>query len=221
MPANSPSTAPTSAPTLIWDWNGTLLDDLQMTMLCINELLEEYDLPSLTIPRYRQIFQFPVKNYYELAGFDFAQESFEVLAQKFISKYYSHLSEVSLYLGVESILKWYDERGYKQYILSAMENTTLTRNVEELGIAGNFRKIYGLNHIYASGKLDLGRQLIQTEGLTPETSWIIGDTWHDAEISNQLHLNFVYVPWGHQAVEVFNPLPDYRINSLKDLQSLV
>ena len=82
---------------IIWDWNGTLLDDLQMTMLCINELLEEYDLPSLTIPRYRQIFRFPVKDYYELAGFDFAQESFEVLAQKFISNYYSHLSEVSLY----------------------------------------------------------------------------------------------------------------------------
>ena len=102
-----------------------------------------------------------------------------------------------------------------------MESTTLTQNVEKLGIAGYFQKIYGLNHIYASGKLDLGRQLVQTEGLDPKNSWMIGDTLHDAEISHQLHFNFVFVPWGHQAVEVFHPSPVHRINSLKDLLSIV
>ncbi|MHA1520634.1 MAG: HAD family hydrolase [Promethearchaeota archaeon] len=210
-----------STPVLIWDWNGTLLDDLQVTMQCINELLEEYDLPSLTITRYRQIFQFPVKNYYELAGFDFAEAPFEILAQKFISNYYRHLPEISLYPGVESILKWFDERGYTQYILSAMENNTLNQNVKKLGIAGYFKKIYGLNHIYASGKLDLGHHLVQTEGMTNGNTWMMGDTAHDAEISSQLQFNFVFVPWGHQDLSVIQPPPVHRIKTLSDLISIL
>ncbi len=56
---------------LIWDWNGTLLDDVRMCVNVMNVLLDKYALPELTCEKYKQVFDFPVKDYYANLGFDF------------------------------------------------------------------------------------------------------------------------------------------------------
>ena len=33
--------------TIVWDWNGTLLDDVELCMTSINRLLQEHHLPQL------------------------------------------------------------------------------------------------------------------------------------------------------------------------------
>ena len=63
--------------TIIWDWNGTLLDDVDICIDIINELLSIRNQQPLTRSRYREIFTFPVKDYYSKAGFDFTQEPFD------------------------------------------------------------------------------------------------------------------------------------------------
>ena len=62
---------------IIWDWNGTLLDDVELCINSMNLLLKERNLQALTIDRYREIFTFPVKEYYQKAGFNFKTENFE------------------------------------------------------------------------------------------------------------------------------------------------
>ena len=64
---------------VIWDWNGTLLDDNWLCVEVMNTLLSSRNLPLLTLERYRDIFDFPVKNYYEKLGFNFKKESFEIV----------------------------------------------------------------------------------------------------------------------------------------------
>jgi len=63
--------------TIIWDWNGTLLNDVDICVESINILLSERGHKPLSKSLYREIFTFPVKAYYELAGFDFTNESFD------------------------------------------------------------------------------------------------------------------------------------------------
>ena len=54
---------------IIWDWNGTLLDDLDVSMAALNEVLKSEQLPLvLDKEEYRQYFQFPVIKYYEKVG---------------------------------------------------------------------------------------------------------------------------------------------------------
>ena len=62
--------------TIIWDWNGTLLNDLRLCVKTINSLLEKRSLPVLTTSSYKEVFSFPVKDYYEKVGFDFSKEDF-------------------------------------------------------------------------------------------------------------------------------------------------
>ena len=49
---------------IIWDYNGTLLNDVKLCVTIINEMLKARNLPVMSIERYRKLFDFPVKDYY-------------------------------------------------------------------------------------------------------------------------------------------------------------
>jgi phosphoglycolate phosphatase len=69
---------------IIWDWNGTLLNDLDFCISTINILLKKRELPLLNHYSYKEVFSFPVKDYYQAVGFDFSKEDFAIPAQEFI-----------------------------------------------------------------------------------------------------------------------------------------
>ena len=69
--------------TIIWDWNGTLLDDAEMCLEAINIMLKKRNLPELSMERYRDVFTFPVIEYYREVGFDFTLEAWDPVATEF------------------------------------------------------------------------------------------------------------------------------------------
>jgi len=90
---------------IIWDWNGTLLNDVDLCFSVINEVLAKRELqPIKDINTYRDIFGFPVIDYYRRAGFSFDTEPFEIPAAEFIELYYSDNSRFKLYDGAAEML---------------------------------------------------------------------------------------------------------------------
>jgi len=73
---------------ILWDWNGTLLNDQTICIDAMNRLLVKRGLPLLTEEKYRRVFTFPVKTYYAQLGFDFAKEPFEIPALEFMEQYH-------------------------------------------------------------------------------------------------------------------------------------
>jgi phosphoglycolate phosphatase len=65
---------------IIWDWNGTLIDDLDIAVKSICTLLVEHELPEISVEKYRNVFGFPVRKYYEDIGFDLSKHSFDQLS---------------------------------------------------------------------------------------------------------------------------------------------
>ena len=49
---------------VIWDWNGTIIDDAYLCVEVMNQVLKNRDLPLINISSYRKNFCFPVKKYY-------------------------------------------------------------------------------------------------------------------------------------------------------------
>ena len=82
---------------IIWDWNGTFLNDVDYCRRIINRILVENELPKLSLEKYREIFTFPVQDYYKEAGLDFSKTSFEILGKEFIDEYESKKLTCSLY----------------------------------------------------------------------------------------------------------------------------
>ena len=67
---------------LFWDFNGTLLNDVIPDFCTANRLLERHGLPKLnSLEEYRNVFHFPVIEYYRALGYDFSKVPYEVLVR--------------------------------------------------------------------------------------------------------------------------------------------
>ena len=51
-------------PHIVWDWNGTLLDDVDAGIGALNRMLADRGLPAITRDFYRARFRFPVRPLY-------------------------------------------------------------------------------------------------------------------------------------------------------------
>jgi len=186
---------------IIWDYNGTLLNDVNLCVEVINDMLSERALPLMTVPKYRELFDFPVKDYYAKAGFDFEKESFEIVGTEFIVEYDKRQKTSKLHSGVKELLFEIKESGIKQSVLSARKEEQLLEELKHLGIYNYFEKIAGLNDHYAGGKTELGIKLISKLNIPKSKILMIGDTKHDAEVAKEVGINCILLSHGHHTKE--------------------
>jgi phosphoglycolate phosphatase len=186
---------------IIWDWNGTLLDDLDLSIEVMNTMLTRRDLPRLERARYHALFDFPVRRYYERLGFDPARDSFEQLSVEFISGYDARRLGAVLHRGVANTLAAVRAAGVGQSILSAYRHETLHEIVAHFGLTAHFDHISGLDNIHAHSKVALGRELVTRLGIAPAEILLVGDTLHDREVARALGVACALVAAGHHPAE--------------------
>lgn len=185
--------------TIIWDWNGTLLDDAEMCVASINTMLKERKLTELSLAAYRDIFTFPVIEYYKKAGFDFTAELWEPVAMQFMNLYFRALPACRLTYEAKETLDFFKNRGFGQAIISAMQHDALIESVGNLNISNYFSYIGGIGDHYGGGKVENARNYFEKAGLIPQHVTLVGDTIHDSEVANELQINCVLLASGHQS----------------------
>ncbi len=186
---------------IVWDWNGTLLDDLDAGVNTLNRMLERRDLPLLTTEQYKEQFGFPVEPFYQQVGFDLKRESFHEISVDFVRTYDEFAPDVRLHPEVIETLQALREAGMKQYILSALREELLKPMVEAFGLAPYFSQVCGSDNIYAIGKIDRGRRMVEMYGIRPEETLMIGDTLHDAEVAEALEFDILLYTGGHNSAD--------------------
>lgn len=203
---------------IIWDWNGTLLNDLDIVVGAINNLLGNRNLELLTIEKYLAVFTFPVREYYEQIGFDFTIEAFEIPAIEFITLYNKAVETCGLHVEVVPLLSRLQSAGYRQFILSAMEQEQLEKTVDDNGINHFFEDLSGLTNHFAVSKVANGISLIKKYGLNPERTLLVGDTIHDYEVAQAIGCNCVLVAKGHQSKERLLATGAHVLDSLGEFE---
>ncbi|GIS71939.1 MAG: phosphatase [Candidatus Neomarinimicrobiota bacterium] len=208
---------------IIWDWNGTMLDDRWLTIAAMNSVLVKRNMDELTEDQYLQLFTFPVKEYYRRIGFDFERESFSVLGTEFINQYNARAFEPQLHDGIINLIAGLNKNGVSHSILSASSQDILDKLVGHHSIGHFFIAVLGQDNHYAYGKIATGKEWINKLGIDPKHTLFIGDTEHDLEVANSIGAHCALLSWGHTHVErleknevkVFNALSDlkYWINS--------
>jgi phosphoglycolate phosphatase len=202
---------------VIWDWNGTLLDDVDLVVRIVNELFTEYGVPSLTPCRYKQIFDFPVRLYYERAGLDFSKHDFRQVSEKFCARFEERVYTARLFSGVPRILETLRQAGVRQFILSGTEQQALHRMVGRYGLAALFDTARGLDDHLAAGKVDAGHDLVDRYQIETGRAVMIGDTAHDAEVARELGMECLLVASGHHSPERLSGLGFPVFDSLSAL----
>jgi len=205
---------------IVWDWNGTLLNDAWLCVEVMNQMLAERGLPSITLEIYRNLFNFPVKDYYLELGYDFEKESFEKVGMEFMILYNSRQKECHLHERVPQLLAEIARKGYSQSILSAREQNELRQETGEREVGQFFQLIYGLDDHYAHGKTDVGIKLLNDLGIPKERLLFIGDTGHDAEVADEIGIQCILVPNGHHSFERLKKFNKPIIHSLQELLNI-
>lgn len=204
---------------VIWDWNGTLLNDVFISLNSVNQLLSGKNLKILNCDHYRDVFTFPVREYYERIGFDFSIEPFEVIAHQFIEIYNKAVQNCHLHKEARPVLEYIKNCGLKQYILSAMEQGLLEETVKLNNIHSYFEGLYGLDNKFATSKIEIGISLIDKNKLEPLQTLLIGDTIHDYHVAKVIGCQCILVANGHQSKYRLESTGETVIESLWELIS--
>jgi phosphoglycolate phosphatase len=202
---------------IIWDWNGTILDDTKLCVDIINSMLTKRNKSTITEKIYSDIFDFPVKKYYQKAGFEFQKESFENLSMEYMSIYEKRKYECNLhsyFLNIQPLIK---SKGIKQSILSAYAEEYLIDILSYFSILDNFIYVSGLKHILADSKIDNGIKLIEKINVPKKNCIFIGDTIHDIDAAEAMKIEYCLLPSGHNSMQRLKSRTDKIIRNFTDI----
>lgn len=183
---------------IVWDWNGTLLDDTWLCCESLNRLLAEDGRAPVDPEHYRRIFEFPVIKVYQAIGFAPDETAFRALSVRFMAAYEARKHECDLHPGSIELIDTLSAAGKTHSILSAYERVLLGSTLSGLGLSGRFRKLCGGDDIHAGSKEDRARIHLHDLAVNPHDTLYIGDTTHDLEAARAMGVDCLLVAHGHQ-----------------------
>lgn len=186
---------------IIWDWNGTLLDDLHHAVNIINQILVDHHLKPTSRAEYQESFTFPVRNYYQKLGFNFEQHSFESISHRFVETYMKTVLHCRMFQHSLPLLQVAVDHDLVQSILSASDQDSLNFVVKNYKIEDFFDHVMGIEDKLATSKLHKGKELIQKSLIPASETLLIGDTEHDLEVGQELGVEVVLIAHGHNSLQ--------------------
>jgi phosphoglycolate phosphatase len=206
---------------VIWDFNGTLLDDVDCCVDSLNTLLAERALPGLLRADYLARFGFPVRDFYLNLGFDFEREDFDRVSATFIAGYRARLHHAAAHAGAHDALLAVQRAGVPQSVVSAMELTLLRTLLERFELHAYMTHVRGLDHLNANSKIALGVSLQRELALEPQEILLVGDTLHDHELAQAIGCHCLLFVGGHQTSARLHASGAPLIDSLAEVARFV
>ena len=205
---------------VLWDFNGTILDDVAVGIDSVNVLLRKRGISELSsVEQYRKAFGFPIIEYYKRIGFDFSKEPFSKVAVEWVDEYLSRVPSAKVNAGALEMLGLFKKSGLKQILVSATEEKMLKKQLADLGLLSFFDEILGLDNIHAVDKTSVAKAWRERNKCAKAI--FVGDTDHDFETARAVDAECVLYSGGHQSVDRLKKLGAKIIGELSELESIV
>ena len=199
------------------DFNGTVLDDVDLCLNLLNHMLAEKGVKTVSLEEYKEIFTFPIIEYYKKAGFDFTKYTFEELAEYFIVEYTRrNVTEAFIYSDFSWFINEIRQLGYEVILCSASKKVLLLDQLNDFNI-NVFDDVIALSNHYAASKLELAKEYVKEKDIDLNNSYFIGDTEHDAEVGLACGLNVILVGRGHQSENVLRKTNQVVLHNFEDV----
>lgn len=206
---------------IIWDWNGTILDDRWLWVEEMNQLLRQRGIPELTEEQYQADFRFPLKDYYRELGFDFGKETFTRLALEFIKSYQVRWEECVLHDNARDVLHVLADHGLSHSVLSAIEHKFLQKMVQFHDLGCFFTKLVGIADHFAASKLENGKRHLDGLHVARAEVLFIGDTLHDFEVADAMGVDCLLVAHGHNSLDKLQATGVHVSGSMREIQEVL
>lgn len=172
---------------VIWDWNGTLLNDFPAVFAATNYAFGTLDLPQVTEHQYRTSFHRPVRSFYQrLVGRELSDAEWEHLNRTYHEAYDKFLADCDLADGAVEALELITELGMTQSLLSMFRHDNLLPLLQHWDLERHFNRIDGLRDPSASGgtKAPFLEKHLEAIGIAARETVMVGDALDDASAAS-------------------------------------
>lgn len=211
-----------SCNTLVFDFNGTLVDDIDICLELLNKMLKERNHDgNISKEKYFSIFTFPIIEYYRRAGFVFPEDDFDALAVEFHQDYENAFPLQKPFPDVIDVLNHF-KKNKRLMVLSATKQDQLENELKILGIYEYFEEIIGIKDILGKSKINEAKDFFSREEIDPNDVVFVGDTLHDAEVAKEIGGHSILISRGHQNLETLQQSKNSLIlNTLEELKDII
>lgn len=184
---------------IIWDWNGTLLNDFLLCVECLNEQLKLLNLPPCTPEHYREIFEFPLINVYRNLGVPVDDPvRFNKICVDFMNAYEQKRHNCHLHDGARRFIHKVHEMGLSQSVFSAYSHKRLAPVIAEYDLNLYFSCLSGANDL-SGNKISRGPLHLRELGYDRSQVLYVGDTTHDIEAAKLMGVDCAVIYHGDLA----------------------
>ncbi len=200
---------------LIFDWSGTLVDDLAPVVEATNAVLSRYGVRTLDREGFRRHFRLPYREFYAEMLPDVPLETLE---GHFRAAFSASTAPVTVLPHAREKLEWCKRVGVRSFVLSSMDAAAFGEQLERFGFSGYFEATYA----GVLDKRDLIHGILERHGLAAAQTAFVGDMTHDIDTAHHGGISSVAVLTGYQDSEILaSARPDLTVPDLEALRNLM
>ncbi|WP_093800603.1 HAD family hydrolase [Streptomyces sp. Wb2n-11] len=207
---------------LVWDWNGTLLDDISAVIGATNAAFAEIGIEPITLERYRELYCVPIPRFYERLMGRLPTDAEWLVMDEAFHRHYTELRVVcALTHGVEELLVEWQSTGRSQSLLSMYGHEQLLPVVRGYGIERHFVRVDGRTGPSGGSKAaHMARHVAALGGVTPRQVVVIGDAVDDAVAAAHVGARAVLYTGGSHSRASLEPAGVPVVDSLAEAVAL-
>ncbi len=213
---------------VVFDWNGTLLDDTHIVLDCFNLALKSFSIAPVTMETFLEI-QCPcMESLYRSAGVPEEQleEAIDLERDIFHDNYERQSHTASLRAGVKDLLKKLKKHNVTNIILSNHIQGEISRLLKNHDIFHYFDDVLAFisreTQFRDKNKKERLLSYIQGKTLTASNALMVGDSTEEINVAHELGMTSVAVTGGMTSEKrLRNANPDYLIHTLVELEPIL
>ena len=205
---------------ILWDWNGTLIDDAVTSLNCVNDMLTEMNKTLITLEQFYTYVETPIIGFYRHILTE-DELDFSRISKSFHEAYNNRLSETELSSNALNVLQALKKNGAKQYIITATKEESARKLTIKYGVNEYFDGIFGADNTLAESKVERALKIFNENNINPADTVFIGDTLHDLETANALGVDCILVTFGHQGKTIVENSGTVTADSLDEVLNII
>ncbi len=205
---------------IFWDFNGTIIDDVDTALGCVNDLLSRKGKKPITLSEYYEYVDTPiVKFYYRILPPE--EIDFEEISKYFHADYAKRENETHLKKGIFELMHKLKNMGFHQYIITANNIEETTHYINKFGLADCIDALVAPDNSLVLSKIDRAKAFFDSLNIDRNQAIFIGDTLHDIDVANALGIDCITVSYGHQGRKLLEMHNAYVVDSAEEIEEYI
>lgn len=205
---------------VIWDWNGTLIDDAHIACGAVNDILDDLGRKNIDMDDYYHLMRDGMDHYYDYLFYP-EKAPFDKLAVWFSKYYDERVKKAALHDGADKVLKALKKMGIMQSVVSSSHKDKVRRDVSAFGIDMYFDEILGADDYLVGSKTERAKLYLEKKGISPGRTLFVGDMTHDRDTAAGVGAEYVIIPKGHQSAALLESKGLRLISDITDVVQYV